>query len=183
MKNILLITLTSLIFLGCKKQELKEKEALSILKKELSFPKTIDYDVFCSDPDQARKILSTDLEEKEWVIVHKTQKLKDSGRPLITFTKKAKPYLLPTPEEYKKLDIQKVKIAEVELDEIINIYYNEDLNLTEVEYTTRLQKVSPFSILVKVNINKKEYQKVYFSFSDQTWQLVKGKDIPFNYNK
>lgn len=179
MKNISLILLTSLTFFGCNDPNLDAKKAWAIIQKEFDFPKIIDYDIFCSDPDHVREILSTDLEEKEWVKVQKVQKLKNIGEPLITFTNKSKPYLLPTPEKYKALDIQKVKIAEEDLDEIINIHYHSDLDLTEVEYTTRLQKITPFSVLTKMSLNKKKSQKVYFRFSDETWQMVKGEDIPF----
>lgn len=178
MKKNFIILLTSLILFGCNDQKLDTKKAFSIIQKEFDFPKTIDYDIFCSDPAHARKILLTDLEEKEWIKIRKNLKLKNIGEPLITFTNKAKPYLLPTSEEYEKLDIQKVKIAEVDLDEIIKIHHHSDLDLTEVEYTTRLQKLTPFSVLYKMSLNEKKSQKVYFKFSDKNWQIVKGKDVP-----
>lgn len=180
MKNISLILLTSLAFFCGNNQKLDTKKAFDILQKEFDFPKIIDYDIFCSDPDHAREMLSTDLEEKGWIKIQKVQKLKNIGEPLISFTNKAKPYLLPTPEKYKALDIQKVKIAEEELDKIINIHHHIDLDLTEVEYTTRLQKITPFSVLTKMSLNEKKSQKAYFRFSDEIWQIVKGKDVPFN---
>lgn len=167
-------------FIGCTYQNLSESKARSIIQKEFNFPKIIDYDIFCSDPEFARKMLSTGLEEKEWVQIQKTQKLKDIGKPLITFTPKAKSYLLSSPEEYRKLDIQKVKIAEEDLDEIITIHHHADLGLTEVQYTTRLQNISPFSVLAKIPLDERKHFKSYFRYSDETWQLVNENDLPYS---
>ncbi len=166
MRTILFITLTSLIFLSCKQEGLSEQEAITTLKTELSLPRTIDYDVFCSDPDQAEEILSSDLVENKWIIVE--EKLRASGKYFIKFTRKSEPYLLQTHQ-----DIQKVKIAEVDLDRIVSIHYHDDGKLAEVEFATRLQKVSPFSVIAKINLTERRHQKAYFKFTDRNWQLVK----------
>jgi hypothetical protein len=171
LKTILFITLTSLIFLSCKQEGLSEQQALNMLKAELSLPATLDYDVFYSDPNHVEKMLSSDLAENKWISVEET--LRVSGKSFIKFTRKSKPYLLPTPKEYLKLDIQKVKIAEMDLDRIISIHYHGDGKLAEVEFTTRLQKVSPFSVLAKIDLTDRKHQKAYFKFTDKTWKLIK----------
>ena len=104
-------------------RELKKDEALKIINKELNYPRVIDYDIFCSDPSHAKRLLDAGLENDGMITVQKTQKLKDIGKPLVEFTEKAKSYLLPTPYKDKELNVQKVKIAD---EELIDISFTQD---------------------------------------------------------
>jgi hypothetical protein len=72
----------------------------------------MDYYIFCGDPEHAYRVLKSGLEEKGLVVVDRTQKLMDVGKPLVHFTAAAKPYLLPTSKEDTESDIQKIKIAD-----------------------------------------------------------------------
>lgn len=175
MKKILFILLSAGIILSeCGTKELKKEEALQIINKELNYPKTIVYDIFCSDPAHAKKLLDAGLETSKMVTIQKTEKLKDIGKPLVQFTDKAMPYLLPTPNKDKALDIQKVKIADEELKDVSLTQDGENNNTVWVEYTTVYKNVTPFSVLMKKNLDEPANHKVKFSLSDKKWILQKS---------
>jgi hypothetical protein len=176
-KYLFVLLLVGTILSGCNKtQELSNNEALQIISEELNYPRVIDYDVFCSDPEYAKILLLAGLETEGLVTVQKTQKLKDIGNPLIQFTDKAKPYLLKTSDKDKENDVQKVKIAE---EEVININISSDSenkNNVWVEYTSVYKNITPFSVLMKRNLNEQVSHKVQFSLTDSGWILQKPID-------
>ena len=176
MKKLLFILIsTGLAIFGCNPaQELKKDEALQIISKELNYPRVIDYDVFCSDPEYAKKLLDAGLETEGLITVQKTQKLKDIGNPLIQFTDKAKPYLLPTPDKDKDLDVHKVKIADEVVSDISITQDGENKNAVWVEYASVCKNVSPFSVLLKRNFNEPVRHKVQFSLTNNEWILQKS---------
>lgn len=153
--------------------KLNKDEALQIISKELNYPRVIDFDIYCSDPEYAKKLLDAGLETNGIVTVQKTQKLKDAGSPLVLFTDKAQSYLLPTPEKDKVLDIQKVKIADEEINDIQINPDPENKNTVLVEYTTIFNNVTPFSVLMKKDFKKPSPNKVQFSRTEQGWVIRK----------
>lgn len=70
MKQLLIILFSAgIISLGCNNvPELKQDEAAQLIKMELHYPKVIDYDIYCSDPTHAKKLLDAGLEENDIVI-------------------------------------------------------------------------------------------------------------------
>lgn len=174
MKKLLFILLSAgSILSGCGTKELKKEEALQIINKELNYPHVIDYDIFCSDPKHAKSLLDAGLETNGMVTVQKTQKFKDVGKPLVQFTEKAKPYFLPTPDKNKSLDVQRVKIADEEVIDISLTQDGENKNTVWVEYTSVYKNITPFSVLMKRNLNEAIRHKVKFSLSANGWILQK----------
>lgn len=173
MKKLLFILLSLGVALaGCNYAQTPTKaEVLQILNKELGYPKVVDYEIFCSDPEHARKLVEAGLETSGLIVVQKTQKLKDTGTALVQFTEKANPYLLPTPEKDKALDIQKVKIADEEISEIIVSADGENNNTVWVEYSTVYKNITPFSVLMKKGLNEPAKRKVKLSLSENGWVL------------
>lgn len=173
MKKLLFILLSAGVALsGCSPaQEPTKEEVLQVLNQELDYPRVIDYDIFCSDPEHAKKLLDAGLETSGLVLIQKTQKLKDAGKPLVQFTEKANPYLLPTPEKDKALNIQKVKIADQEVSEISISQDGEKSNTVWVEYTTVYKNITPFSVLMKKDLKEPVKQKAKFSLSEEGWVL------------
>src|SRR5687767_8814224 len=98
-----LFWLTCLLIAGCTLKELSQEEALQLIQQDQQYPKIVDYDLYCSDPQHARSAVDAGLEETGIVTVQQTQKLADAGKPLIQFTPKAQPYLLITPQADKDL--------------------------------------------------------------------------------
>jgi len=175
MKNLLFtLLLAGVTISGCNQApKLSKAEALQIINKELNYPRVIDYEIFCSDPAHAKSLLDAGLEADGLVTVQKTQKLKDIGEPLIQFTVKAEPFLLPTPEKDKALDIQKVKVADEDLNDISISQDSENKNAVWVEYTAVYKNITPFSVLMKRNLNEQVSHKVQFSLTDSGWILQK----------
>jgi hypothetical protein len=175
MKKLLFtLILAGVTLSGCNHApKLSKDEALQIINKELNYPRMIDYEIFCSDPAHAKNLLDAGLEADGLVTVQKTQKLKDIGRPLIQFTVKAEPFLLPTPEKDKALDIQKVKVADEDLNDINISQDNENKDIVWVEYTAVYKNITPFSVLMKRNLNEQVSHKVQFSLTDSGWILQK----------
>jgi len=173
MKKFVLIILIAGLIIGCSSTELSREEASRIIRQEMQYPKVVGYNIFCSDPVFARKVIDAGLEEKGLVIVQRTQKLKDVGKPLISFTEKAKPHLLPTPEKDKKYEIQKVKIANEEFVNVTGIKMSEGGKNAVAEYTTAYKNVNDFSSLTNKDYNKPATHKMYFALYDDGWRLEK----------
>jgi hypothetical protein len=179
-KLTILFSIFSLMIHSCNSnKELSRNEALKQLKQERNFPIVIDYDVFCSDPEFGRKVLDAGLESAGLVTVQHTQKLADAGKPLITFTEKAKSFLLPTPEKDKAVHVQKVKLAEEELIEVTNIRTNGTGNKAVVDYTTTFKNITPFVKLTTDDFTEKKTNKAYFALGDEGWKLEKQPGIDF----
>lgn len=175
MKKLLFtLILAGVILSGCNHApKLSKDEALQIISKELNYPRVIDFDIYCSDPEYAKKLLDAGLETNGIVTVQKTQKLKDAGSPLVLFPEKAQPYLLPTPEKDKALDVQKVKVADEEVKDLSINLDGENKNIVWVEYTTVYKNVTPFSVLMKKDFKKPSPYKVQFSRTEQGWVIRK----------
>lgn len=165
---------------GCTSKELSRDEAIKQIKQEKNYPKVIDFDIYCSDPKHGRKVLDAGLESAGLATVLKTQKLGDLNKSLISLTDKAQPFLLPTSEKDKALDIQKVKLADEELVEVTNIRANKARNKAVVDYTTIFKNLTPFVTLTNIDdFKKKKTNKAYFALGDEGWKLEKKPDLDF----
>jgi hypothetical protein len=169
--TVVIITMTS-----CTIEPLDQKMAMELLIKEYQYPQVLDYDIYCSDPEHAKMVLKSGLEEMGLVTVKRTQKLKDIGTPLIHFTANAKPYFLPTSEDDKKSNIQKVKIADEEFGAIMEIKILNSGDKAIVSYTTMRNKTIFGTLLRKATSTTKPY-KAYFILTESGWQIVKKSDI------
>jgi hypothetical protein len=154
-------------------KELSREEAMNLLKQQTSYPKVVDYDIFCGDPAFAKKVLDAGLETQGLLTVQQTQKLSELGKPIIQLSTKAEPYLLPTPEKDKSINIQKVKLAEEQLKEVTGIKMMDDGKSAVAEYTTIYKNVTPFSSLVNTDFSKEDTHQAYFALYDDGWLLEK----------
>ncbi len=175
MKKPLIILFATCIITGCGSKQLDKQIAFDVIKKEVGYPRVLDYDIYCSDPEYARKIQQTGLDKGGLVTISQTQKLSEVGKPLIQFSPKAQTYLLPTPEKDKALGIQKVKLADEDIVEIISIGDDKSSNTKLVEYTTGNKSITPFAALVNKDFTATKNHKAYLSIHDGTWQIEKTK--------
>ena len=176
MKNVLFALLTVCTLLtACSNdnKDLSREEALNLLKQQTEYPKVVDYDLFCGDPAFAKKVLDAGLEIQGLLTVQRTQKLGDVGKPIIQLTGKAQPYLLPTPEKDKSINIQKVKLAEEQLKEVTGIKMTDNGKSAVAEYTTTYKNTTPFSSLVNTDFSKEDTHQAYFALYDDGWRLEK----------
>lgn len=172
-KSILLFTLYSALIAGCTSKQLSREKAFKLIQQGKHYPQLLDYDIYCGDPQHAKKVLDAGLEAQGLLSVQRTQKLADIGSPLIHFTDKATPYLLPTPACDKASNIQKVKVADEELVEVTGITTGQSGKDAVAEYTTAYKNLTPFSVLVPTNFNQKANRKANFTLSDDGWKLDK----------
>lgn len=169
--TVILSSIAVLLIACSNNEELSREEALSLISRTMEYPKVIDYDIYCSDPKFAKKVLDAGLEEKGLVEVQRTQKLRDIGKPLIQFSGKAEQYFLKTPEKEKSIDVQKVKLAEEELQEVTGIKMMNDGKSAVVEYSTMYKNVTPFSSLVNTSFTEESTHQVNFALYDDGWRL------------
>ncbi len=174
MKILTAILLTAFVISGCtSKVELSREEASSMIKDALKYPRVLDYDIYSADPEFVKMAIDKGLDKERLVTVQSTKKLGDVGKPLVEFTSKAQPYLLPTSEKDKAIHVQKVKLADEDLVEVTGIKTTEDGKQAVAEYTTAYKNVSGFSALTDINFNKTATHKANFALYDDGWRLEK----------
>ena len=170
-----IICLACLLIVSCtsKKNVLSKEDAFQKIQQGKQFPKVIEYDLYCGDPQQAKKVVDAGLETDGLLKVQRTQKLREVGSPLIHLTDKAQAYLLPTPEKDKSSNIQKVKLGEEQLVEVTGITTSESGKDAVVEYTTAYKDLTPFSVLVATDYKQIASRKANFSLDNEGWKLEK----------
>ncbi len=174
MKANALILLFFIFLTACSKNELSKDEAMVLLAKEKGYPRTMDFEVFTADPMHAKRLLDANLENDGYVTVQKTQKLGEIGNPLIGFTEKAKPFLLPVTAEDEKMSVQKVRIADENVVEIKSIVEDRNTGALEVNYITNFTNTSPFAVLIK-NLDKPKDLLATFKYDGEKWVLLKSR--------
>ena len=172
MTKIMNLCMAVVLFAACSSDKLDRETALKLLQDKKAYPKVLDEEIYTADPEDAKRILDSGLEKEGLLKVQRTQNLVDIGSPLISFTDKAKPYLLPVSNEDKKSKIQRVKIAVEVLQEISGIQLLDGEKQAVVEYTTYYKNITPFSPLFRLKLNEKNTHKAYFSRYDDGWRIV-----------
>ncbi|WP_277014310.1 hypothetical protein [Flavobacterium lindanitolerans] len=172
MKILNLILLICIGFISCSKNELTKEEAMVLLNTEKGFPRSAYFEIFTSDPEYAKKLSATDLESDGYVVIQKTQKLGEVGNALVSFTEKAKPFLLKATDDDLKMSVQSVKIADETVVEIKSVNENKSSGTMEVYYVTNFKNATPFAVLVK-NLDKPKDLSATFKFDGDKWVLVK----------
>ncbi|EOR96271.1 hypothetical protein ADIARSV_0506 [Arcticibacter svalbardensis MN12-7] len=176
----LLIPLICLLIAGCSSKELTREQALELIRLELKYPKVLDYDLYAGDPKYGRNVLDAGLEKEGYVKVNRTVKLGEMGtKPIVEFTHKAEPYFLPTSAKDKKIQIQKVKIADVELTAVTGLKMVNDNKNAVAEYTTTYKNLTPFSILINKKLEPVNTHKAYLSLYEDGWRIEKNPGMEF----
>lgn len=173
-KLTILLSIFYLIITGCSsKKELTREEAFRLIKQGKNYPKVLDFDLYCGDPKYAKKAIDAGLDAQGLVTIQRTQKLGEVGSPLIHFTDKAKPYLLPTPSSDQSSNIQKVKLADEDLVEVTGINTTTSGKQVVVEYITAYKNLTPFAGLVTTNLKQQATRKANLALYDDGWKLEK----------
>lgn len=173
MKTMIIYFALILLVARCGSPQLDTAAVFKILQEQKDYPRTVDYDLYCADPTHARRVLDTRLEEKGLLTVKRTLKLGDAGASIISFTAAAKPYLLPTSEKEKAIQVQKIKMAEEIPEAVSAVSTADDGKHATVTYTTRYTNFTPFNVLRSAPKNNKTYT-VSFVRTDKGW-AVEGR--------
>lgn len=171
-----ILIIACIILVGCTNKNLDKTKASELIINDNSYPRVLDYDVFCGDPTHAKRMFNAGLEEKGFVSVVLNQKLKDLGKPLIVFKDSSAPYFLPTPKEDRANEIQKVKMGTEYFDHITDIKINSEGKKAIVTYTTKLD-YTIFASLWHNPLKKVRENKAYFLLTQQGWAIVKRKEF------
>ncbi len=170
MKNILNLCIAALLLAACSSNEKLDREtALKLIEDSKTYPKVISYNIYISDPDFAKRVLDAGLEERGLALVKR--KLGDIGQPIISFTDKANPYLLPQSDQDKSDGIQRVKIADEAVEEITGVQMLEGDKKAVAEVRTVFKNMAPFSKLSKLDLDKGNKRKVNFVLYDDGWRV------------
>ena len=154
----------------CSRQELTQEEVKRLLSEGNVYPAIVEYKIFCGSDSDAKKIHASGLVDDSLVVVKLAHTPEDVGSPLISFTKKAEPYLMPTSDTLKSIDVQKVKIADEVLSDINDVKFSSDKRNAVVEYTTTMVNLTPFSVLTENKSLVEQKRKTYFTFQHGKWE-------------
>ncbi len=172
MKKILSLCLAALLLAACSNNEKLDREtALRLIEHSKTYPKVISYNIFISDPEFAKRVLDAGLEESGLVLIQRTRKLGEVGQPIISFTAKADPFLLPQSDQDQSDGVQRVKIADEAVEEITGVKMLDGKKKAIAEVKTSYKNISPFSALSKLELNKGKIRKVNFVLYDDGWRL------------
>jgi hypothetical protein len=171
MKNtILLLFMCVALVSGCSKKELNKEDALVLLQKKGNYPNTYTYEIYFKDSEDGRKMLDAGLEKDGLVRVQRNRKTGDNTGAVIEFTDLAKPYLL-SPDKGQLSSVQKVKLADEVLNEIIDLTFNEQKDRAQAIYTTKFVGQTPFIKLEKKDFTKTKDRKAIFILTKEGWKL------------
>ena len=175
MKNTLNLLIALLLLASCTSNDLDRETALKLIQEEKVYPKVIHHEIYTGDPVHARKVLEAGLEKSGYVTVQRTRKIMEIGKPIISFTDKAKPYVLPQTQEDKESGVWRVKIADEVLEEVTGIQLLEGGKNAVVEYKTAYKNITPLSKLARFSLADKNTQKARFSLYDDGWRIDSPK--------
>lgn len=144
------------------------------------YPLTLEHRIFCNSDNDVRKVIEANLVEGGWITAQLKHTPEDIGKPLIYFTAKAEPFLLPTNDTLKSFDIQRVKVAEEIFLRVRSIEINASGNKAVVDYFTEFVKPTPFIVLYKQNIKGEQRRRTFFTRTNDTW-VWDGKIIKMTY--
>lgn len=155
---------------GCSKKELSKEDALVLLQKKGNYPRTHSYQIYFKDSEDGRKMIDAGIEKDGLVKVQRNRKTGDNNGSVIEFTDLAKPYFLP-PDKGQLSSVQKVKIADEILDQVIELVFNKEKINAQATYTTKFVDQTPFAKLEKKDFTITKEHKAMFILSKEGWKL------------
>lgn len=167
------ILLIAVAITSCGSKELTRTDALNRLQETKKYPRTIDYPLYCRDGSVANKVSESSLVTEGYVTM---AEIRSADKPFFTFTEKAKPFLLAVSDRERELGIQVVKLADEVLVDVTGISTDEHNKSATVLYSTRMQNVSPFVVLLDRNIETEYSRKSFFKRYDDGWRIEEPSD-------
>jgi hypothetical protein len=164
---------SALLLTQCHSNTLDRETVEQLLNEANAYPNLVDYNVFCGDDVTVEKVLANGLERDGYVTAQRQHTPADIGQPLVRFTEKSVPYVLPTSDTAKSINVQRVKLADERLFEIDKITVNAEGNRALVEYTTAMENVTPFAVMLDPEMKTKQTRETYFKKTDAGWEWEK----------
>ncbi len=164
------------VLAGCAKLDEDNIEAL--LEEKHTYPKTVETILYCNDSHEVVRVIDAGLVRDGLVTAQLEHTSSDIGKPLIYFTDKAAPYLLPTSDTLKSFDKQKLKVAAEYFLRVVSIQISESGKEAVVDYATEIKEPTPFAVLYRQDINGEQPRRIFLTRNGDQWQwdgrIVKG---------
>jgi len=150
--------------------DLEKDTVKKLLEQTGKYPHTHTYEIYFKDSEDGRRAVDAGLEKEGYVNVQRNRKSGDNTRPVITFTEKAKPYLLE-PDKGQLSSVQKVSIAKEVLGEIVDLQVDKEKKQAKTIYTTQFTDISPFARLTKKDFTEKKRHEAVLVLDQGTWKI------------
>lgn len=155
------------ILISC--SDLDNSRVEELLRTESAYPRVVDIRVYCNDQSTAREVVDKNLARHGYVKARLVHTPDDIGKPLITFTEQAAPYLVETNDTLRSIDIQRVKVADEVFRHVRNIEISPKGDRAVVDFSTELVNRTPFIVLFQQNIAGEQLRRTFFTKKDDRW--------------
>lgn len=172
-KQTFTLYILSFIVISCGSGKLEESQVKQLLEQAKAYPLVVEHRLFCNDTETAKRVHTKGLAELGLVTANLTHTLADIGKPLISFTEKAKPYLLTTSDTLRSIDVQKVKIGEEQFHGVVRIQYTSSGDRALVTYTITVEQVTPFAVMLEKPIEGEQVRETSFTRTERGWEWDK----------
>jgi hypothetical protein len=172
-KQTFILYILIIVMISCGSEKLEESQVEQLLKQANAYPLLVEHRLFCNDTETAKRVHKKGLAELGLVTANLAHTLNDIGKPLISFTEKAKPYLLTTSDTLKSIDVQKVKIGEEQFHEVVQIQYSANRDRALVTYTTTVEDITPFARMLEKTMEGEQVRETSFTRTDRGWEWDK----------
>lgn len=162
------LLLCCLIFSGC--NDLSDSAVEKILTEKKVYPKDVEIVLFRNTEADVKRLVETGLEKEGLVTTQAKHTVDDVGKPLINFTDKATPYLIPTSDTLKSFDEQRIRVGVEHLLRVVKIEMNPAENKALVDYITVVKDQTPFAVLYPGDLSVEHKRRTSFSQTDKGWQ-------------
>ncbi|MGC3943747.1 MAG: hypothetical protein QM762_04265 [Chryseolinea sp.] len=156
-----------LLLTGC--SDLDNSRVEAILTTESAYPRTVDIRVYCNDQTAAREVVDKNLARHGYVTAQLVRTPENIGKPLISFTEQANPFLIPTDDTLRSIDVQRVRVADEVFRHVRNIEINPKGDKAVVDYSTELINHTPFIVLYQQTIAGEQLRRTFFTKKDDQW--------------
>jgi hypothetical protein len=156
------------ILTGC--SDLDEGDIEQLFVDQRVYPHVLETVIFCNSDTEVARVIKTGLVRDGFVTAQLEHTPADIGKPLIYFTDKAAPYLLPTSETLKSFDEQKLKVAVEHFLGVVNIEISASGKNAVVDYMTVIKDPTPFSVLYREDISGQHPRRTFFTLKNDGWR-------------
>lgn len=149
--------------------DLSHGDVEKILTEAKAYPAMVEIRIYTNDDQTAREVIDKGLVQDGLVTAQVKHTREDFGKPLIYFTERALPYLLPTDDTLKSIDIQRVKVADEVIAHIRNVEVNPSGDKAVVDYTTVMVNQTPFIVLFKSHVKGEFRRRTFLTRKGDRW--------------
>ena len=154
--------------MGC--NDLSDAAVEKMLAEKKVYPKDVEVILFRNTEADVKRLIETGLVKEGLVTTQDQHTIHDIGKPLIYFTEKATPYLLPTSDTLKSFDEQRIRVGVEELVRVVKIEMNPGGNKAVVDYITIVKEQTPFAVLYPGDLGVEHNRRTSFSRTDKGWE-------------